>query len=842
MSVLPLLCWLALAVPGAAAVRRFVPSAWGGGILSMLGIGWMATFAMLAPVVVLGYLLRLPVGPIAVLTLGMVVIGAVDLLRGIDWRRAHAALPPAMILAAAIVLADVVMAERIGAILDNDARVHLARIRFVLDHGLSNVDPFVRAPIEHPYPLYHTNLLHALHAMIAWITGLDPLDAWFGSLGASRLMVAAAGAWAAWALVGGRWAPWIAAIVVLLARIGIDYMPYPNQLAPWFAVPMALGITALVLGHDARPLVGTSACALTNLVVAMVHPLYAGFLLVMLGPVLLSIAMVRSVRRIGRPVVPLACILGFALSAVPMLVAVRAMTAGPGRGADVASASAWERAQSVDDAASQASLRPGAGTPDALGRARTLAIHRQDGFTMSARDGRLMISRDWGRGFTGGWGGLRGWRLWTALAATVLALGGLGRPQAMVALGAIAVVLGVMSVPVLCTGAIGFLGAQWMILRFEALAGVAWCLLAVPVGAALLERWSGGRRTLAFVAGAGVTALAVWIGLGNDGVKATEKLERWRDRASASAGTRSGAAFDGLVGNREWLERVMPKDAVVACGRLTGTWAAMLRGPRLVCSERSSTGVTSGATRTRHVAELLDDATDEDRRAELLHHYGITHVLIGGRNPAWLDYWADRVDEGEGHWLTRLRDRPDPTKGWERAVADANRDVLHGCAERAEPELVRLVDERPDAWRGWYALGNAQWSLAQHAQAQRSYEEALRRAPEEPMPALMLGNCAESLGDPIEAISWFEAAETLAVAGLERTVAASSNFNRANVLRRLGRLDEAESAYRRAVGFDPSHRRAREELGRAPAWLMPAPDDGDGATADDGPQDGDDGP
>lgn len=822
MSLLPMLCWLLLALPGVALVRRRVPAAWGGGPVAWLGIGWMASLIALAPVVVAGYLLRLPTGVVAVVAAGFVGWGAIELVRQRAWRDLRGSVTVVAILGACVVIVDAVLAERIGAILDNDARVHVARIRFLLDQGFSNVDPFVRTPGQYPYPLYHTNILHAVHAIVAWLTGLDPLDVWFGSLGASRLMIAGAAAWTAWVIVGGRWAPWIAAVLVVLSRVDCNYTLYPNQLAPWFAFPIAVGGVALVLARDGRAWHAALACAVLTLVVAMVHPLYAGFVLVMLLPVLGCSMLWRWLRGIGKPATPWACAAGLVIASVPMLVAVKAMTANPGRAGDVAPASAWERTQWKLDGTAGSESQAGSGTPDALGRARTTAMHRQDGFTMSESGVRRFIARDWGRGFTGGFGGARAWRLWSAIAATILALSVLGRPQAAVAMGSILVVVGVMSVPTLCTAAIGFLGAQWMVLRFEALATILWCMLAFPAIAASLERSTRTRRAWSLMGGLGTMLLAAWVGVANAGRDAPVRMEQWWHRAMASASTRCGAALDGLVENREWMEQAIPDGAVVACGRLTGTWVAMLRGPALVCSERSSTGVPAGATRTRHVIEMLDDRTDDARRAALFRHYRVSHVLLGGRAPAWTEYWTAELDTGEGHQVIELLDAPDPRKVWEREVSDAAREVLHGCADHAEPALEALVDERPQSWRGWNALGNAQWELGRVQAAERSYLEARRCDPSEPMPELMLGNCAESLGRPSEAVTRFESAEAIAIAAGDPGVAASASFNRANVLRRQGRLQDAEFAYRRAVLLDPTHAGAQEELKRAGRWNAPA--------------------
>jgi hypothetical protein len=837
MSLLPMLCWMMLALPGAALIRRRVPLAWGGGLAGWFGIGWMASLVALAPVVVLAYLLRLPTAVVAIVAACFVAWGAIDLARQRVWHDLRGPFTVVAAVIACVIITDAVLAERIGAILDNDARVHLARIRFLVDHGFSNVDPFVRTPSEYPYPLYHTNILHGLHASISWLTGLDPLGVWFGSLGASRLMIAGAAAWTASALVGGRWAPWIAALLAVLSRFTIDYTVYPNQLAPWFAIPMTVGAVAMALARDGRARDAVLACAGCNLVVAMIHPLYAGFVIAMMLPVIGCVLLCRWWRGIGALKTPWACATGLLVAAVPMLVAVKIMTAAPGR-ADVAPPSPWERLQWRIDGTATADSSAGSGTPDALGRVRTTAIHRQDGFSMSQADGQRFISRDWGRGFTGGLVGVRALRLWTALGATLIALACLGRPQVAVAMGAILVVLGIMSNPMLCTMAIGFLGAQWMILRFEALATILWGAFALPVMAAALERATHRQRIVSLVSGCIVLGAAAWLGIANAGAGTTNRMEQWWHRSMASAGIRSSDTFDGMVEDQRWLRQNIPDGAIVACGRLTGTWTAMLRGSALLSSERSSPGVPAGSTRTRHVNEMLDDRTDDDRRAELFRHYKVSHVLFLGAAPDWCEYWAADVRGGEKRQVIEILDAPDPRKKWERALSDSMRAVLRGCADEAVVALSILVDERPTAWQGWYELGNAYWALGLVDAAECSYLEARRCKPSEPMPELMLGNCADSLGRPTEALARFESAEALAMSDREFGMASSACFNRANVLRRQARLEEAELAYQRATLLNPDHIGARRELGQSEVWKAPRAEFSDRDGADDGAQPG----
>ena len=165
MNVMPLLFWLALLLPGAAVARRLIPQELRGGVLPSMAVSWMTTFVVLAPVLIVGYLARVPTAPMAALLAVFIMWGAIDLLRARAWVGTRHAVVAIIGIAGAVVLIDLVLAERVGAILNNDARVHIARIRFLVEHGLSNGDPFIQGPVEFPYPIYHTNILHALHAI-----------------------------------------------------------------------------------------------------------------------------------------------------------------------------------------------------------------------------------------------------------------------------------------------------------------------------------------------------------------------------------------------------------------------------------------------------------------------------------------------------------------------------------------------------------------------------------------------------------------------------------------------------------------------------------------------------
>jgi hypothetical protein len=432
---------------------------------------------------------------------------------------------PALGVAGAIVVADIWLADRHGAILDNDSRVHVARIRFLLEHGLSNADPFVRTPIEYPYPIYHTNILHALCAIASKLLALDPVTVWFNTLAASRLMIASGVAYLAWAAVGGAWAPWIAALIVVVNRGPYPFTLYPNQLAPWAFMPIAIGATLRALWPAPRALAAAlndpapvavvrvesvasptiwrilAMVALPTALVGMLHPLYAGFLFVVAAPVVAVVVAWRVMHRVRR--VPTGCVrtalVVFAGIVVPSLafpLASKALTApsvdkvlrwaanqvddGVAREVGAESAPA-----SVDEEASADPFGV-APNPKRSPKPPPRLVRPQDGFDFYERGDDDWIARRFGRGFTGGWSGIVAWRVWLAalgigVLCWSLARRRSGAPLALIALaGMVAMVLVVTMIPPMCTAALKVLGAQWVLGRFEMIAFVLWIPLGIP--------------------------------------------------------------------------------------------------------------------------------------------------------------------------------------------------------------------------------------------------------------------------------------------------------------------------------------------------------------------------
>jgi tetratricopeptide (TPR) repeat protein len=139
-----------------------------------------------------------------------------------------------------------------------------------------------------------------------------------------------------------------------------------------------------------------------------------------------------------------------------------------------------------------------------------------------------------------------------------------------------------------------------------------------------------------------------------------------------------------------------------------------------------------------------------------------------------------------------------------RILADTGRhrdaiDLLEAVAQ-AEPDLL-------DAW---IILAQVQFTMGDHSAAERNYRSALRLAPKSPAGLLGLGVLLNKMLRPTEAESFLRtAAEDSArpaswQAKVARNLALSLNLQ--------GRLDEAASAWRRAIALDPTDAEAHRDL------------------------------
>jgi len=855
MTISALVFWTLLLVPGFAVARRLVPDELEGGLLPGLAVSWTTSFAVLAPLTIAGYLLHAPMWLAMVVVGGFIVWGGCDLARQRSawgsWRGIGGLLVASLGIELLLVLAEVWFSARHGSILAADARVHLARIRFLHDHGLINLDPFVAT--AYPYPIYHTNLHHALFATGSRLLGVDPLAFWFDSLPAAKLMIASGMAYLAWAVVGGRWAAWIAAVMVLVDRGPVTFSLYPNQMSPWFLMPVFVGVLARSLAAawhqpDApwwRPLPRIAAIAM---VIGMFHPLYAGFATVVASPILLGTAGWRLVRRRPGAASALVAWILVVLCAMPFPYAGKRMTVRDrDRPADIEAIRAeveggdgGEAGGDLDDRAeiaaadeADAALETGI---DPTTRAE--AKRRRDAELLAPRDGFIVtewgdttwLSREPGRGFTGAYarGAIKAWRVLVVLAGFLIVRLWLGRREGWYLLAAIAVVQGVVLIPPVCTMALRFLGAHWMLERFETVSFVLFHPLSMPALAGGIERWLGSaslarrveshpiRRGLVTVFGRWrvgcwlLTAAAIPLAMAHATHRRPYDWTYYWNRVSAPASYRLGREYRGLLRLQRFLQDRIPAGSVVAVEPFTGTRLRMLHDLALVASERSSTGVADGGRRRIDLKLMFAFDTDEADRATLFEKYDVTHYAARGGARPWVDWWDLETAKDGGYVVATLAETPDVTELWRRRLKQGIRLLR---AERYPEAIAMLEDvvlEDPRLERAWFHLGNALLGEGDAVAAAEAFAQAEALDPGDLRHPLLLGEALYRAERFTLALDAFDRAAKTALEQGDAGQAATATFNLGNTWYMLDQLEDAVAAYDRAIELDERYDKARE--------------------------------
>ncbi len=275
--------WLALFLPGYAALRILDRAALQDGALASIGRSYLATLGLLTPISIAGYLLHLPIMTLSVAIVLLVALSLGLLSRELRVRWRFTWPGPVAVFGTAILLADVALSTRVGTHLGGDAGYHVARARMLLQHGFNNWDPLVAGHgFDH---LYHTNLYHALLAACAQLTSVHPGVAWMSAWPWAKVMNAAAIYHLAVSIFRRPWLGWLGAIAATLFVAPYSVLAYPNTLAPNFLLAMGIGfgIEALAGERSFRASVWIGLCALA---LAQVHMLNALFLLLAVAPAL----------------------------------------------------------------------------------------------------------------------------------------------------------------------------------------------------------------------------------------------------------------------------------------------------------------------------------------------------------------------------------------------------------------------------------------------------------------------------------------------------------------------------------------------------------------------------
>ena len=626
------LFWFALTLPGFVIVRRFFKEELECGLIGTIGLSYIAVFTLLSPISIACYLLELPVWVLSVACLIMIFLAPIEISRQRWWGDMGKLLLAAASIQMLIVVADMVLGGLAGGHVRGDAMVHLGRIRFLLDHGLNNRDPCI--PGDYFYPIYHTNLLHALYAACAQITKLAPVQVWFAGLPWTKLVIASGSYYLGWSVFGRRWAAWAVAIFVIGVNGPVPFLLYPNKLAPLWIFP----IVAAFAIQAAQPNCSWKCCvkmAAGCLLLGQVHGLYALFMIVAFGPVLGAVGLAKWIRH--RPdrwrygVCLIALLLGSIFPAI----------------------SKWGSASS------------GGSTKDLR------AIAEKSRFLNHLDDGKVV------RKARGGFNSGRFWRVKWLGVGVICALLGRRRRHAAVLIAAVATVAVIYFVPTICTAALRAVGRDWILARLEFVTRLGlYCLLpgslvfllesflrgdGIPIRRpsvrALIDGWAA-RPRLRWCVRAAVCLLVLYLSIVYRNYRNPKNKYTWKAFYTLATTDRieRRRRFDYVLGLADFLPKHVPPGATILTNQVFGMSLVAMYDCRIVAPVSASMGVRDLSQRRRDLRVMRHSDTPWPVRLRLLKKYDARYFIPTQKNVSW------PIDHVKGVWkmengpsLARLR-------------------------------------------------------------------------------------------------------------------------------------------------------------------------------------------
>jgi hypothetical protein len=628
--------WLLLGVPGVLLARRLFPGLAGGGVLALLPVGYLASFALLSPVSIVGHLLH---APLWLLSASWVVLSAAGLFQlgrlaygaraGLGARlRAALREPTRWVECAALLalLADVGLSFLRGTNVAGDALFHIGRVRMLLDHGLNSWDPVIAGPRFAAE--YHTNLYHALIASSAQLAGLQAFEGWLGMLGWAKLVIASCSYALAYSVFGKRSHAWLGALFTAAFLGPYPVLAYPNALAAYFVLGQGVMLLVQLLARDAgrAALLGLGALSVVG---AELHMLYVAILLLLIGPVL-GVVLIRSLRSGDRTRQRLALSAGLVLGlGLPFLCVARFPPEPP------PSAEIWRPEDYPVEPPTGPATKPDAPLPETPGGFRRTATHQ------------LMLD-------PGPWADPRSPApyLLAFLALGALGLGGRADTTAFrVALGVLGSYFGWLMIPALCELLVRITGAPWIVSRVTVISSVylnaLFPGLLLGVLGKLTERAPvqllACTAAIAYANQTGVRS-ATWPRDAYLKLYATGPVERDAHVARLHM-YRAVLARNISSGSTVWTE---PGQAP----RLTALWDCYALS---IYAGGGSRGVVNMERRRRDNERMIDPSLPLATRVALVRYYGVTQFFVHNR-PA-----AKRIEKALGPLIVR-RDHEGPAR------------------------------------------------------------------------------------------------------------------------------------------------------------------------------------
>lgn len=502
------LFWIALLFPGFALVRRFYREDMRCGLLGLLGISYLGTFAILSPLSLICYLLHLPAFVFSAGALVTILASLVWITKQQYWRDLGKLALCAVSLELAIVLIDLILGGRVGLQLAGDALLHTARVRHILDYGFTNYNPTVTP--GYFFGLYHTNLLHALLAACSQLTGVPHLEVWFASFPFAKILILSGAYYLTYTVFQRRSAAWAAAFFVLGHRMTVPWILYPNQISPIWLMPLILAANIeLIRQPDWRRSFRLGAFCL---VLGQIHGLYLLFAAMATGPLLAGWAVFRTIRD-RRPPLPLVAAGVFVLLTLLLPLASRV--------------SKEDRVALAADAG-PAGVKPLMDATDQTSpRADRIARMRLENYRQSRREGfrqrrqeraPYLIPAGEDQFYFKPWAGICSKRyrdIFLLAAAMICALftPGWRQPQRPVLLLLVMMISAAawLYIPLLCTLLVNTIGADWVAIRLTFVLRMFWIVLLVGSVACAVEplrrTWPGRATALVLAVLLGVLML-----------------------------------------------------------------------------------------------------------------------------------------------------------------------------------------------------------------------------------------------------------------------------------------------------------------------------------------------
>ncbi len=594
--------WFALAIPGYVIIRLFCKDELESGLLGTFGLSYVAVLGVLTPVSLVCYWFELPVGVFSAACVLLVLASLFEITRRKWWFDLAKLGVAALSIELLIILVDAIMGARTGGFLGGDSRVHLARVRFLLDHGFCNYDPYVGAPSF--FPTYHTNILHALYAACSQITSVHYIDAWYASLGWGKVMIASGAYYMAWCVFGNRWAAWAAAVCVVATYAPIPFVIYPNKLAPLWLVPCMIGVAVRLLDRHLG-WQGVALLGIGSLLLGQAHGLYAGFAAVLFLPLLAGAALwhlLRDRRHWIKPsVAALAVTIGVAF---PMT--------------------------------SRAHSRP----KEPRASTQQVTVESQSSDFIRFENGWKMVNLN----PQGQW-----WRKIIQLGAIGIALLTCRRKQVAFVVAIEVVAIAILYAPPLCTMAIHYLGAEWVVSRLGFAISVS-TLILLPGAVTLLlanrfkNRWAQSLISVVlFVAAAFHGATSDYYSWKNYGIAIKAKVNKQKQSLNY---------FHQI---QPFLTKHIPEGSAVLAEADYGMWLVLLHDCYIVAAKSSQNGVNDLTERRADLAVLLAPGTPWIDRLNLLNKYGVSYQASSAtsRPQPWVE--DHRLDSWQTTGLTISR-------------------------------------------------------------------------------------------------------------------------------------------------------------------------------------------